>query len=95
MPVFCGVTPTLGDLIQAAISAGCELRTFKGEFVGPEGPLKIRYLYNSANSKYWVLPRGDNHMPCAPTVVGNMERRLEIVTDYLSMDDAPENNSLH
>lgn len=87
MPVFCGKTPTLRDLIKAAEDAGCILRKFNGEFVGPEGPQEIHYLFNPANSRYWPLPKGGMDMPVAPSVVGSMERRLDIVTDYLSMDD--------
>jgi len=55
MPYPFAPMPTLGEFINRAISAGCELRTMTG-LIGPRGDATVRYLVRKVGNVYRVLP---------------------------------------
>jgi hypothetical protein len=80
-----GGHPKLSQLVQRLKDLGCKVTELSAEMVGPDGPFKVRYALNPANGKFVVLPNLPDGEHLAASVVGNVERRLDLTTGFASL----------
>jgi hypothetical protein len=86
-----GAIPSLGEVIEKARQLGCVVRELTGEIVGPDGPFKVRYLFNPRTQGFVILSDMPDGEPVLPTTVGHIERRLGIVTGFPSAPHPDDN----
>jgi hypothetical protein len=80
-----GGHPTLSRLVDRLRELGCNVTDLSAEIIGPDGPYKVRYALNPTNNLYDVLPNVPDDEPLSPYVIGNIERRLGLVTGFPSV----------
>jgi hypothetical protein len=57
---------------------GCKITELTGEFEGPDGPTRIRYVRNPANNQFYILDDYTEDEALAPSTIANIERRLGV-----------------
>jgi hypothetical protein len=85
MPYPFGRLPTLREFLAVAVALGCEVMQVPG-LIGPDGPMDARCLIGPAPNRIpYPLPgmRDDDRM--TPTLIGSIERTLDINTGFPSI----------
>ncbi|MGH7112145.1 MAG: hypothetical protein ACREFK_17180 [Stellaceae bacterium] len=73
-----GTFHPLSLALERIIATGCVVLDLSGEFVGPDGPMRIRYARNPVTNTFYVFDDFAENDLLAPSTVANIERRLGI-----------------
>jgi len=82
MPPIYGGSTELAVLIARLVELGCQITELSAPIVGPDGPVRVRHAVNPANSKFVILPNVPDDERLAPSMIGNIERRLGLDTGF-------------
>ena len=82
MPFDFAANPKLDDLRARLVGLGCEIKDLSGEFVTLEGSSRILYARNPQNGRFIILPIIDQDARISPWHIGNIERRLNLITGF-------------
>jgi hypothetical protein len=80
-----GGHPTFARLKERLQELNCETQKLDGTLVGPDGEKTVWFAVNKGTGAFVVLPDLPDDEHLAPSVIGNIERRLGIETGFASM----------
>ncbi len=80
-----GGSPTLAECIACLEELGCKITELSGDLVSEDGVFRVRYALNPANGKFVVLSDHADNDRLTPWVIGNIERRLKLITGFPSI----------
>lgn len=75
MPQPAGTFHHLSIVLEAVRNAGCIISDLTGEFMGPDGPMRVRYARNPATGGFYVFDDFAEDDALAPSTIANIERR--------------------
>jgi hypothetical protein len=75
-------SPKLDQLRARLLELGCQIKDLSGEFVTLEGSSRILYARNPANGRFAILPIVEQDARISPWHIGNIERRLNVITGF-------------
>ena len=85
MAGFAEGGPTPVTLAKRLAELGCEVRDLSGEVPSLEGGFHVRIATNPRNGRFVILPMLEESEAIAPWVIGNIERRLGLITGFRTM----------